>query len=275
MKRTNNIAIFLALLLLWSCSANVNSDSGEYSPPSIKSQPRLIFPISAQEKGIEGVAKALISVSDEGAVQNVRISESSGYNDLDAAALSYCKKLLFFPAKKGDINVPSFVKLKVIFDYQNNPENSDYYVRSVLSLYDRINSTTEAEKKRLLQKELFDKHVEFVRQMGGEIRFNYFAKQVIQEKSLPEWGDIWDSYPLTFLLFHDFIQRYPDCEFLPKVKAQLVESLKNDIYLIENSPAFGEKEQNLKEGLLLKIKSFVSKHYPKVKLSFKTDEISA
>ncbi len=274
MKQILNILMLLALTLIWSCSAGTNLNNENYSPPSIKNQPKLIFPISAQAKGIYGVTKVLISVSDEGTVKDAKVIDSSGYEDLDAAALSYCKQLLFSPAKKGNDAIPSFVKLKVNFDYKNNAGNFDSYVRSVLSLYDRINSASDQEKRTQLQKKLFNKHIDFIREMNGEIRFNYYAKQVIQKELLPEWGNIWNSYPLTFLLFHDFIQRYPDCRFMSEVKSKLSDAVKSDIYFIENSPAFDENEQSLKEGILSKIKSFVSKNYPEIKLTFEKNEIN-
>ncbi len=274
-QAAKNIALFIALSIMWSCSSNINVKDGAYSPPSIKSQERLIFPVSAQQRGVDGVTKVFISITEKGEVKDAKVMESSGYEDLDEAAVSYCKKLSFFPAMHGDVPVSSYVKLKVNFDYKNYSGNSDRYVQSVLTLYDKIERAGNSRLKTSLQKELFETHINFIGKMGGEIKFNSFAKEVIQKNSLPEWGNIWDSYPLTFLLFHDFLQRYPDCEFSTEVRAELTKALRNDIYFIENSPALDAGEENFKEGLLLKIKSFVSRHYPGIKLSFGTLELNS
>lgn len=59
------------------------------------------YPSSAYEEGVEGTARVSFTVTEEGAVADAQIDESSGDGRLDQAALDYVKRLRFRPAVRN------------------------------------------------------------------------------------------------------------------------------------------------------------------------------
>ena len=97
--------------------------------------------------------------------------------------------------------------------------------------------------------------------------FNTFLVKVIQPETAGEWERYWKDYPLTFLLYHDFIQRYPDYENISLVKDDLQNAIKADLDLIKNTVAKDSTAKEEKMGLMVKIKHFVEKNYPDLSIN--------
>lgn len=84
-------------------------------PPQIISQVLPQYPLSALEKGIEGVALIESKVSIDGLPQNVLIKQSSGNAELDAAAATAVSQWRFSPAQQGNSAVNSVFEVPVRF----------------------------------------------------------------------------------------------------------------------------------------------------------------
>lgn len=90
--------------------------------PSVQSKPKLIrggrplYPRIAKKAGREGRALVSFIVNTLGAVQNPRITKSSGYQDLDQAALKSVLRWKFKPAKqKNGVSIPYKVQVPIEF----------------------------------------------------------------------------------------------------------------------------------------------------------------
>jgi TonB family protein len=259
MKRHINIAFLIVLLLSWACAHGIHTYE-EITPPVVKDQSQLIFPKIAQENELEGTTKLVILITEEGNVFKVSTIKSSCYQILDEAAEDYCRNLTFIPAHRGDTPVSSRMEWVVNFDFEEKSWQANRYINEVNILYSQIAEAKNVEKTKLL-KALLNKHSEFILNMQNSISFNFYASQVISPEVNAVWSEMKDSYPLTFLLYHDFIYRNPNYVYLSEVKTELEKSLKNDYNFILNSNPVDENDRNVKENLLLKIKTFVQEYY--------------
>lgn len=71
------------------------------SKPSAISQPRPSYPSSARRAGHEGTVTVSFTVGTNGRVSSIRVTNSSGHQSLDSAAVSTISKWKFKPARNG------------------------------------------------------------------------------------------------------------------------------------------------------------------------------
>ena len=260
--------ILILSFIFMSCGGNLNLSRQDFTPPSLKSQPRLLYPKSAQENSYTGSAKVIMIISEVGIVEKANIAESSGSGILDSTAVRYCKSLLFNPALRNDKPVYSRMEMTVKFDLSGEAWDAKSYVEAVLDCYIRIGqlnlfiTENNNAKKNEVEDEILNLHNEFVKNMTDVINFNFCVEQVIKPGLATEWKNDWDKWPLSFLLYHDFIQRFQDYNDLQKVKTLLKNALTEDLQYINNSPVYSSEEQTGKEKLLSKIKKFINDNYP-------------
>jgi protein TonB len=86
-------------------------------PKSSENQ-KPLYPREAKEKGFEGEVLLKVMVLSNGRVGGIELKRSSGHEVLDHSAMSAVKKWKFIPAKKGEVPVPLWVNIPVIFQLQ-------------------------------------------------------------------------------------------------------------------------------------------------------------
>jgi len=85
------------------------------APPSPKRTIRPDYPKGARQRGEQGEVVLEIRVDADGAVSEAKVVVSSGYAELDGAAVRAVEKAKFRPAKSGDRSVASTARLKLDF----------------------------------------------------------------------------------------------------------------------------------------------------------------
>jgi len=73
------------------------------------------YPPLLRDAGIGGTTKVWFFIDEQGTVRATRISESSGSDPLDEAALKVARTISFTPAKNRDKNVPVWVTFPITF----------------------------------------------------------------------------------------------------------------------------------------------------------------
>lgn len=255
-----------ALFLLLSLSCGYNMVNENYTQPVQQNHPRLLYPRIAQEKAFSGDIKLVVLVTKEGTVDKVDVIQPSGYAVLDNSAVQYCKNLLYIPAKRNGEPVPARVMLALKFNLANPDWNVKEYVSDVASLYDDI-TELKGSQRREAQQQVLLKHNEFIANMQDALNFNESIKEVVSQNIADEWKEEWNSWPLSFLLYHDFIQRYPDFDSLSAVRLQLKKAAQEDIDYISNSVTENPAAEKQKEETIAKIKRFVETNYPDITLN--------
>lgn len=267
MKKYINTTLAVLALLLFSCGHNVDRiDYQNYTPPTLKYKPRLLYPKSAQENAYAGNPKVIILISKTGTVDKVELAKSSGFDVLDDAALAFCKDLQFNPAFRNGKPVNSKMEWQIKFNFYEQPWDANKYVKDVETLYKRYENASTSDKNETLRN-ILEKHNEFVTNMKDGLNFNFYIDKVISKKLSDEWRRDWNAWPLSFLLYHDFIQRFQDYDSLANVKTQLNNSLRIDIQYISNMPANNEKAQEDKDYILFRINQFIKDRYPDLHLN--------
>lgn len=85
------------------------------APPRPQRVIRPDYPRAARQRGEQGDVVLEIDVAVDGSVAAVAVATSSGFIDLDAAALKAVKAARFSPAKSGDRAVASHARLTLSF----------------------------------------------------------------------------------------------------------------------------------------------------------------
>lgn len=85
------------------------------APPKPKRAIRPDYPRGARQRGEEGAVVLEIRVTAEGTVEAVRVVSSSGFSELDEAAVRAAKAARFSPARSGRDAVASTARLKLEF----------------------------------------------------------------------------------------------------------------------------------------------------------------
>ncbi len=254
--------ILLLLLINLSCGYNSNIiENQNYTPPTQINHPRILYPRTAQENSHTGNTTVVFDISKEGEVNNTNISKSSGSEILDKAALDYCHSLIFNPAKVNGRPINMKMSMEIKFQISYLDMLASTYVMDVQSLYNQL-EYARPDIRTILEREILYKHVDFINEMKDALNFNTYAAEVLSSKVVSEWRKDWDSWPLSFLLFHDFIQRYPDYDSMQTVKKFLYSALNYDIKYIHDSQNNGPSSIQEKEKILKKIQDFVAVNYP-------------
>jgi protein TonB len=86
--------------------------------PKYAENPKPLYPREARKKGFQGEVVLKVEVLSNGLVGQVEVKKSSGHEILDHSALSAVKHWKFFPAKKGESAISSWVNIPIKFQLQ-------------------------------------------------------------------------------------------------------------------------------------------------------------
>lgn len=259
------ILIIITVLSMIGCSHYIESDS-QVILPTVKSLPALIYPKMAQQNNYFGNTTVEIFISKTGHVFDARIISSSGYSVLDTAAKEYCEKIVFNPAMANGIPINSRSIFKIKFDLSDQETFGKMYVTQIKKLYSQLSNANETEKY-ILQNEILMKHREFIGNMNEKANYN----PVIMKILLPDITEQWQAYtkncPLTFLIYHDFLNRFPDYKDNSNVKIELKNTVIKNLEKLERISADKFDKVSEKDNLLFLIKNFIQKNYPDLNLN--------
>ena len=85
------------------------------APPKPKRNIKPDYPKGARQRGEQGDVVLEIRVNAEGTVDDVKVATSSGFAELDEAAVRAAKGAKFSPARSGHDPVASTARLKLQF----------------------------------------------------------------------------------------------------------------------------------------------------------------
>lgn len=262
MKRFIELLLFPVFFVLFSCSPSqdVASLNQNFTLPELIKQPRIYYPKEAQDNQLFGKVEVLLTINDSGKVINTTLLEKSDYAILDNAALNYCKDFVFSPGKIDGNPVYSKISYEVVFNLNELTVEFERYVQDVQSLYNLASETGKASRMDI-EKKILDEHSKFIETMKDAENFNNYIKNVLKPEITETWKEEWNSWPLTFLLYLDFSERFSDYEMMPELKSRILESLKEDLKYIRKDNPVDKIEMEKKVMLLKKIRDFVSDQY--------------
>lgn len=256
----------LFLLINFGCSTfNREVQDDDFKTPTIQSQPRLLYPKAARENNYSGKTEVVLLVSKTGAVDDVQLIKSSGFGVLDSASIEFSKDLVFNPATAHGEPISCRVKWSIAYAFSDKISYIESYIQEVKELYSLAANSENSYRNEILNR-IYKLHKEFVSSMWDGEDFNAAIARVILPENSRGWRIIWDDCPLSFLLYHDFIQRFPGYDSLSLVKSELTKSLKADIKYIERTSIINPGTFHKNQELILKIKNFIKNTYPQINL---------
>lgn len=86
-------------------------------PVAVISRAQLHYPILAIQQAHEGIAVALVLVGTKGQPLDIRIEKSSGYLELDTAAIASLRGWTFKPKTVDGVPTASYLKIPINFDF--------------------------------------------------------------------------------------------------------------------------------------------------------------
>lgn len=89
---------------------------GNFYRPKVLSAPKPGYPESAKKQGHEGTVVVGLTISVDGTVSSAWVNSSSGYGELDNAAVNAVYSWQFVPAKRGKTPIESTTSVPVEFD---------------------------------------------------------------------------------------------------------------------------------------------------------------
>ncbi|MBN1479753.1 TonB family protein [candidate division KSB1 bacterium] len=222
-KRASYFALCFSMLLMWGCV----STAKRYRPPKVASKQALNYPLSAQLDKIEGEVVVGVFVDTEGRAEEVKLLESSGHTVLDTAAFRFARTLTFEPAVVDDQKVSSWTKLILRYKLTEIPFEKNKWLDDVQYYHHIIESTPDAAEKSHYQQKLYMRYVGLSAyvERHDNLEINDFVNQVVTKRSRERWAEFSNVVVAPFVVFDDFLYRYPDSEIADKVKEDLIRLL--------------------------------------------------
>ncbi|WP_312522719.1 energy transducer TonB [Anaerospora sp.] len=107
------LALIITLLVISSITSVFAE--GVTHPPRILMKVDTQYPEEAKKQGVEGVVVIKVSVSEQGEVEHLEISKSSGNESLDQAAIDSVKQWRFIPAYENGKKCSADAETAIIF----------------------------------------------------------------------------------------------------------------------------------------------------------------
>ena len=261
-----SLAIIFASLLVFSGCAHLDQlDKDNITAPKLKKEPKLIYPVSAQSENRSGISVLYLGISSKGHVEKTHVYKSSGHADLDEAALAYCRGLVFEPARQNGNPIPAQMKWQVKFDLANMEKDIFKKIAKVKDLYSVLQDNDNT-KKFEIQTDILNIHTSVINEVQDGRKFNEYMYEVIRPDIREEWEKNTDNYPLTFLLYHDFIRRFESYDSLNTVKEMLKYSLERDMEYLQTAENLSNNFTVKKDELISYIRNFIKENYPELKI---------
>jgi len=215
---------FLILFLNLGCSSN------KYvAPRLIKDSLVFIYPSEARERRIEGTVVLKVLIDEEGHVTQSEINRSSGYDVLDETALRVAETAKFKPAKIEGRESSVWITWPLVFEISSLDFYPDEWMEKAW-VYLRDATSSDESKSRVAQQGLYYHYKDFSSHMvkHRRISLNKTLFEVVNRDVRNQWYDYEDTWPLTFILFHDFVYRFPQNEFHKEAESYLIEYVKGN-----------------------------------------------
>ncbi len=260
------LKIFIPILLLFTgCSVLKQTADNNITKPVVKNEPPLIYPIEAQKSNTEGNVSVIFIVTKEGSVGQTKIFKSSGSTALDLAAENFCRQLEFYPAKENGTSITSSMRWNVKFNLTDDQTTIINKIEEVKNLYSEI-FISGKNKRQNLERQVLAIHNDCIKNVKDGQLLNEYLYAVVQPGIKEEWSPLTQFHPLTFLLYHDFMNRFKDFDSLNIVKEKMKTALKQNVQYLNQPAEFNIAANENNAVLIQKIEKFIEVNYPDINL---------
>ena len=235
----------------------------QFTPPSLQQDIQPDYPLIAMRDGLEGSVEMNLLVDKNGDVKKAVVNRSSGYEILDIAAKEFAKKLQYDPARKEGKPIEVWVSRTMHFQLVDKAFLPSAYINKIKSLSELAVRSSDKIKYQALR-HILECHEELSEYLGQKPHLNYnrYIRLFIDPKIYQEWQELWEDWPLHYLVFHDFILRYPDSGLKSRAVNSLLYFINKDIAFIEQSEEMDPNRQGKKDEFVKSIYRFLENEHP-------------
>ncbi|NOY78086.1 MAG: energy transducer TonB [Calditrichaeota bacterium] len=242
---------------------------GNVPPKLDKNSLVVIYPPEARAKRIEGKVGLTILIGKDGKVKEAQLAKTSGYPILDQAALQIARLARFKPAKIKGKPHEAWVGWTLIFQIKRQQVDPPKWKAQVLTLEKRIRHARGLKRDQLVQ-ELFYRYKDFAEYLidHPDRNYNKYILDVVARPIRKRWVLFKNTYSAPFILFDDFVARFPKSEYTPEARLyleQYIEFAIKDLQSKNSGLSRGLHEKMIQQltGYLQKIKQEISANPPK------------
>lgn len=256
----------MSIFLLPSCHL-LNRIAPEYIPPQIISDNYgFFYPPEAYEKQLEGTVILQMHVQKNGYVGKAEIFRSSGYDILDDAALAMARTVRFKPAQVHGKARDMWLTWPVVFELLSASIpalNLVEWQRKALE-YQTTASTANFLKCRIAQSYLFNHYVILGKEMieNRSILPNRTIMEIVASPTRDSWIEYQDVWPMAFVLFQDYIDRFPNSKYANKAEDYMVDFILKEVSFLKKASTDDSQLAQPRKQLLSELTRFLEEHYP-------------
>jgi len=248
----------LLLVLIISCAT-----TGNTPPRLIKNSLIVLYPPEARIKRLEGTVELVVLVDKMGDVRDVKIAVSSGYSSLDHAAMEIARNAKFKPALVKGKRQAVWVTWPLEFKFENVKFLPEEWVEEILRLHQQAQQAKGIKQEEIIQK-IFYRYQDFANHVVDhpKVKYNRYMRNVILKEINQRWDNFWATWPIPFVLFDDFCQRYPNSIFRHEAENYLIKYIKYEIIrlqLCRDRPRKNELNHRL---LIRQLYEYLQKNFP-------------
>jgi TonB family protein len=232
------IFFFITIVVCqFSCHPESKDGSVIVQPVLLSTQESLRYPLEAFDQGLQGKVVIRIFVNKEGKVSDTKILYSSGSDILDEAALKMARSSIFKPGLIDGEPSDFWLNLPIQFKLDGDSEISidlDVWTASTLDYRKKIETGSEVNKSDTYKSLYY--HYQSLANKISSSRSRTANKRLLITVEGPigkPWLNYQDKWPLGFLLYQDYIIRYPKSEFVLKAHNDLIRYLEEEIEILE------------------------------------------
>jgi TonB family protein len=246
----------------------------KFSPPQLEREFVLDYPAEAMLKGVEGNVEMNLLVDKQGSVKRTIVVKSSGYDVLDNAAIHFAKKLEYHPAMKQGKPIESWVSQVMQYQLVDKSYVPAEFIDKIQLLNASVMGSTGKGRERLLG-QLLDRYEGLAKYVtnNAQLDYNPYIKQLIKNSIYEEWQELWNDWPLHYLVFHDFILSYPESRHVQRATDLFIHYINKYIEYAYRLNSSDDLNASLKFAFFKKVRQFVGRQYPESTIIFDSDTL--
>ena len=118
--RGRRIVAAVAVLLLGGCVG----EGAFVRPRVLGGEETVAYPVALWDAGVEGATTLRVRVTAAGTVDSIEVTETSGYPELDSAAVAGVRVLRFEPGRLGPRRTRMWATLPILFTRRGAPADT-------------------------------------------------------------------------------------------------------------------------------------------------------
>lgn len=234
------------------------------APKFIKESVTFTYPLEAYDQKIEGTVVLRIFINESGHVQKAQVLQSSGFAVLDSSALAFAENARFRPGRVNGKDRGMWLAWPLVYTFDSIAEDTKKWESKVRE--------TQYKAERAKPPDIDAAQYQLLVYYRGMARkvvedrdreLNKTILAVVDPTVRRQWQRYENVWPMSFLLFLDYLHRFPEGSQSKTAREYLLDYLKYEISLLRYSvPPENERERRLQEELLQDLREYTARHFP-------------